>query len=126
MAIVNAPTIKNGYYTELCSFIDNLEHNLSSVTDSGQHTIEAVCTSIVTSKLNKRLEEEWLKYSDDTKGVPEIKTLVAFLKMQLNYIPKTSAQTKTEAKNEPSNKHYKVPVHQVSSQREVSNSCSLC
>ena len=74
MAIVNALVIKHGIHAELCSFIDNLEHSLSSLIDSGQHTIEAVWTSIVAGKLNKRLEEEWLKYSDDTKKVPEIKT----------------------------------------------------
>ncbi len=88
MSIVNDPVIKQGNYTELCSFIDNLEHNLSSLTDSGQHTIDAVWTSIITTKLSKRLEEEWLKYSDDTKDVPDISTLLAFLKRQLQYMPK--------------------------------------
>jgi len=126
LAIVNAPTIKQGNYTELCSFIDNLEHSLSSLTDSGQHTIEAVWTSIVTSKLNKRLEEEWLKYSDDTKDVPNIKTLVTFLKKQLNYIPKVSTQTKVEVKNESSGKRRKFPVHPVNPRREASSTCSLC
>ena len=67
MAIVNAPMIKHGSHAELCSFIDNLEHNLSSLTDSGQHTIEAVWTFIVVGKLSKKLEEEWLKYSDEEK-----------------------------------------------------------
>ena len=114
MAIVNAPMIKHGSHAELCSFIDNLEHNLSSLTDSGQHTIEAVWTSIVAGKLSKKLEEEWLKYSDEEKNVPDIKTLVTFLKKQLQYIPKTTtvhAQPKVEVKTEPLHKLYKVPVH---------------
>ena len=122
MAIVNAPMIKHGSHAELCSFIDNLEHNLSSLTDSGQHTIEAVWTSIVAGKLSKKLEEEWLKYSDEEKNVPDIKTLVTFLKKQLQYIPKTTtahAQPKVEVKTEPSHKLYKVPVHQIAPRRET-------
>ena len=82
-AIVNAPMIKHDNHVELCSFIDNLEHSLSSLIDFGQHTIEAVWTSIVAGKLNKTLEEEWLRYSDDTKNVPEIKTLIKFLKKNM-------------------------------------------
>ena len=127
MAIVNAPVIKHGNHVELCSFIDNLEHSLSSLVDSGQHTIEAVWTSIVAGKLNKRLEEEWLKYSDDTKKVPEIKTMVEFLKKQLQYIPKaTIQQSKTEVKSEQSFKRSKASVHPVNLQQESLNSCTSC
>ena len=127
MAIVNAPVIKHGNHAELCSFIDNLEHSLSSLIDSGQHTIEAVWTSIVAGKLNKRLEEEWLKYSDDTKKVPEIKALVEFLKKQLQYIPKaTIQQSKTEVKSEQSFKRSKASVHPVNLQQETLNSCTCC
>ncbi len=113
MSIVNAPVIKQGNYTEFCSFIDNLEHNLSSLTDSGQHTIDAVWTSIITTKLSKRLEEEWLKYSDDTKDVPDISTLLAFLKRQLHYMPKNVFQPKVDNKTEPQQKRNKFSVNQV-------------
>ena len=129
MAIVNAPMIKHGSHAELCSFIENLEHNMSCLTDSGQHTFEAVWTSIVAGKLSKKLEEEWLKYSDEENYVPDIKTLVTFLKKQLLYLPKTKtahAQPKVEVKTEPSHKLYKFPVHQIAPWTETHTTCSLC
>ncbi len=46
MSIINAPVIKQGNYTELCSFIDNLEHNLScSFIDNLEHNLSSLTHS---------------------------------------------------------------------------------
>ena len=57
MAIIDASVLMQGQHDELCSFVNNLKHNISSLKDSGQYTIETFLTSILTGKLNKRLQE---------------------------------------------------------------------
>ena len=53
MAIIDALVLKQGQHDELCSLVDNLKHNISSLKDSGRYTIETFLTSFLTGKLNK-------------------------------------------------------------------------
>ena len=79
MSIVDAPALKQGHHEELCTFVDNLKHNISSLKDCGHYSIETFLTSMLSGKLNKRLQESWLKYSCGVKGVPDVTLLIRFL-----------------------------------------------
>lgn len=95
MSIVEAPALKQGNHDELCTFVDNLKHNISSLKDSGYYSIESFLTSVLFGKLNKRLQESWLKYSREVKGVPDVTLLIKFLEEQLSYTPVTFSPTNT-------------------------------
>ena len=61
--IVDAPALKRGHHEELCAFVDNLKHSISSLKDCGNYSLEAFLTSVLFGKLNKRFQVTWLKYS---------------------------------------------------------------
>ena len=128
-SIVDAPALKQGHHEELCTFVDNLKHSISSLKDCGHYSIETFLTSVLSGKLNKRLQESWLKYSRGVKGVksvPDVTLLIRFLEEQLSYTPVAffpliKADVKVDA-----TKRNKAPVHQVVPKREFKNSCQLC
>ena len=123
MSIVDAPTLKQGHHEELCTFVDNPKHSISSLKDCGHYSIETFLTSMLSGKLNKRLQESWLKYSGGVKGVPDVMLLIRFLEEQLSYTPVAfSPLIKADVKVD-STKHNKAPVHQVVPQREFKSSC---
>ena len=57
MSIVDAPALKQGHHEELCALVDNLKHSISSLKDCGHYSIEIFWTSVLSGKLNKRLQE---------------------------------------------------------------------
>ena len=126
MAIVECPSLKQGSHEELCSFVDTLEHSINSLKDAGQYNIGSILTSILSRKLTKRLQESWLHFSHDNKEVPDISSLICFLKERIHTTPvSTSAPVKTEAKPE-ARKRYKASIHQLQPQRESRESCTVC
>ena len=101
---VSSKGLITGYHEELCTFVDNVKHSISSLKDCGHYSIETFLTSVLSGKLNKQLLESWLKYSRGVKGVPDVK-----------------ADVKVDA-----TKCNKAPVHLVVPQREFKKSCQLC
>ena len=126
MAIVECPSLKQGSHEELCSFMDTLEHNINSLKDARQYNIGSFLTSILSSKLTKRLQESWLHFSRDDKEVPDIFSLIRFLKERIHTTPvSASAPVKTKAKPE-APKRYKALIHQLQPQWESRESCTVC
>lgn len=90
MALVNGPHIKNNSHQEYTHLADNVRNNLSILEETGQPDVMAIWTSIIIKQTNRKAQEEWIKYSKTTKGVPDIDKLQAFLDEQVE-ITRSSA-----------------------------------
>ena len=128
MSIVDCLPIKQGTHDELCTFADTIEHNINCLKDPHQYDIGSFISSILASKLNKRLSELWLHYSRDVKEVPDIDTLLQFLKECIRTTPiSMSLPLKPDPPRE-STKRVKAPVHSIHSResRDSKDSCMVC
>ena len=82
--IVDYPAIKQGTYEEFCTFSDTIEHSINYLKDAKQYDIGSFIASILTTKLPKRLNDQWLHFTRDTPNVPDVGTLLEFIKEKRN------------------------------------------
>ena len=124
LSIANATNLKTCSHEELSMFRDSMKHNMSCLEDSGYHNLGAVYTSIPTSKFPKTLTGQWLHYSRDQKGIPDVKHVFAFQQERIMSSPPSSVPViKMEPKPE-NPRHNRASVHSVQSQPR--DSCGSC
>ncbi len=125
--MIESSSIKQGTHDELCMFIDTIDHNISCLKDAKQYDLGAFLTFVLTTKLNKKLQESWLTYSKDYKKVPDVAVFLAFLKNKMQTTPMTTISvSKLEVKSECNQvKKHKASVN-ASQPANSSSHCSVC
>ncbi len=100
LSLIESSSIKQDTHDELL-FIDTIDHNISCLKDTKQYDLGPFLTSVLTTKLNKKLQESWLTYSKDYKKVPDVAVFLAFLKNKMQTTPMTTISvSKLEVKSE--------------------------
>ena len=131
MTIVDYPAIKQGTYEEFCMFSDTIEHSINCLKDAKQYEIGSFIASILTTKLPKRRNDQWLHFTRDTPNVPDIDTQLEFIKEKRNTTsPSTLAPAaKTEPSKESSRRPPRASVYHLQPNlppRERQDLCTAC
>ncbi len=128
MALINCQAVKHDTHKELCAFIDTFSLNIRALENAKQFDAESILTSIATSKLPKVITDRWSLHTRDTKDVPKVKDLLAFLTEHANSTATASnVLNRAEMGRDPARKP-KAAVHvsQPSTSRSNSGACSAC
>jgi len=128
LALINCSSVKHDTHKELCAFIDTFSLNIRALENAKQFDAESILTSIATYKLPKVITDRWSLHTRDTKTVPKIKDLLAFLTEHVNSTASASAVlAKLDVAREPARKpRAAVHVTQPATTRNQSGVCSAC